>query len=168
MHSAQPLSFDSLHEASHVVLGAYVGATDIHVVLDYGKPRCNFRHFQAMPGLVMSYAGYAGDRLLSKLPESDCVRRSTSDHEIRRWILEKLANPIGEASVCAEAKRLALELVQRFTNEIGEAATSIQLAMWQRRSIPADEIEQLDCVIRVRALGVVEGEIDAKRKTKNT
>lgn len=153
MHSALPLSFDSLHEASHVILGAYVGATDIHVILHSGKPRCNFRHYQTMPGLVMSYAGYAGDRLLAKLPEADCLRRSTSDREIGQMILRDMANPTDEASVCAEAKRRALELVQRFSNEIGEAAALIQRAMWQRRSIPADEIEQLEGVIRVRALG---------------
>jgi len=166
MHSAQPLSFDSLHEASHVVLGAYVGATDIHVVLHFGKPRCNFTHFQAMPGLVMSYAGYAGDRLLSMLSESDCVARSMSDREIRQMILMRMANHALEASVCAEARRRSLELVQRFRNEIGEAAAVIQRAMWQRRSIPVDEIEQLECVVRVRAIGRAEGQTDATRETK--
>ena len=151
---------------SRVILGAYVGATDIYLVLDSGKPRCNFRHYQAMPGLVMSYAGYAGDRLLAKLPEADCLRRSISDGEIRQMILRNMANPTGEASVCAEAKRRALALVRRFPNEIGEAAALIQSAMRQRRSIAADEIEQLGCVMRVRAMGVAEGETEARRETQ--
>ena len=166
MDSAIPLSYDSLHEASHVIIGAYVGATDIHVVLHFGKPRCNFSHFLSMPGLVMSYAGYAGDRLLSKLSESDCAVRSMSDGVIRQMILKKMANPTLEASVCANAERRALELVQRLRNEIGEAAAVIQPYLWQRRSISAEIVEQMECVVRVRALGKAEGETDARREAE--
>jgi hypothetical protein len=163
MRSAQPLplSFESIHEASHVILAAYVGATNIYVLLHFGKPRTGFTHSLASPGLIMSYAGYAGDRLLSKLTESDCIARSASDGVLRQMILEKMANPIVEAGVCDGAKHLALALVERFRREIYEAAVVIQRSMWQCRSIPAEAIEQLECVARVRALGDAEREIEA-------
>lgn len=167
MHAiVQPLSSASIHEASHIVLGAYVGAADIYVVLHFGKPRCNFTHFLAMPGLVMSYAGYAGDRLLSKLSESDCAVRSISDGGIREMILNKMANHALEASRSAEAKYRAFELVQRFRNEIGETAAVIQRYLLQRRSIPAEIIEQMECVVRLRAMGKAEGETDARREAE--
>jgi hypothetical protein len=38
--------------------------------------------------------------------------------------------------------------------------------MRERRSVPAEVIEQLECVIRVRALGKTEGETDARREAK--
>lgn len=159
-------SYDSLHEASHVVLGAYVGGANIQVILDRGKPRCTFGHHLAIPGLVMSYAGYAGDRLISRLLEADCVARSQSDRERRQWILEKLANPPGEASISAEAERTAFELVGRFRDEIFRVAALIERHMQQRRSLPADEIEQLECVAKVRALGREEGQVEARQETK--
>jgi hypothetical protein len=111
-----------MHEASHVVLGAYVGATDMPALLHFGQPRCNFSHYLAFPGLVMSYSGYAGDRLLSKLPEWDCVRRTTSDREIRQIIWDDMPTPALDASVCAEADARAFELVLGFPNEIGKLA----------------------------------------------
>ena len=119
-----------------------------------------------MSGLVMSYAGCAGDRLLAKLPEADCLRRSTSDREIRRWIVKKMGNPMLAISACAEAERKAFELVGRFGGEIYEVAALIERHMQQRRSIPADEIERLECVTRVRAVGAAEGETEARRETK--
>jgi hypothetical protein len=166
MHSVPALSFDSIHEASHIILGAYVGAKEIQMILDFGRPRCNFVHYLALPGLVMSYAGYAGDRLLSKLPHPDCVVRSTSDRGIRQMILKKMANPAREAAFCAEAERRAFALVERFEDEIYEAGVSIQHHMRERRSVPAEVIAQLECVIRVRALGKTEGETDAGREAR--
>jgi hypothetical protein len=126
IHSALPPPFDSIHEASHVVLGAYVGAIDIQVILHFGQPRCHFSHFLAMPGLITSHARCAGDRTLSKLSESDCAARSTSDRGIRQKILEKMANPAREGSVCADAERKAFQLVERLRDEIYEVAASIQ------------------------------------------
>jgi len=167
MHSFdQSLSFDSIHEASHVILGAYVGAANIHVILGFGQPRTNFAHYLALPGLVASYAGYAGDMLLSKLAQTDCVVRSTTDGVLRQLILRKVANPVHGAAFCAEAERRAFQLVERFKDEIYEAVSVIQRHMEQRLSAPADVIDQLECAIRVRALGKAEGETDARREAE--
>lgn len=82
-------------------------------------------------------------------------------------ILDDMATSALDASVCAEAEGRAFELVLRFPNEICEAAFLIQRAMWQRRSIPAAVIEQLECVVRVRALGKAERETGARGKPSN-
>ena len=166
MHSSQTLSVDSIHEASHVILGAYVGGAEIRVILDRGKPRCTFGHHLALPSLVMSYAGYAGDQLLSQLAEADCLGRSQSDRGHRQWVLQKMANPLHGAAFRAEAERRAFELVRRFSDEIHEAASVIEHHMTLCSSVSADAIEQLECVIRVRAVGKAEGETEAKRESK--
>jgi hypothetical protein len=117
------------------------------------KPKCKFCGNNAQVGavLIAGYAGYWADLNLSGLTEQDSGARAASDFGNFADKLKKYVP--SEEEWQRQVKTLGAEsesLVSEYKETIFELAQIID----ERRTIPAPEVELLDCIKRARQEGL--------------
>jgi hypothetical protein len=145
-------SNDAVHEAAHAIMGALVGLENIEITMEGQKPKCTFWGNNAPVGalLIAGFAGYWADLNLSGLKEQDSGTRATSDFRNFEDKLKKFVP--SEEEWQRQVKHFggkSESLVSEYKETIFELAKIID----ERRTIPAHEVELLDCIKRVRQEG---------------
>ncbi len=145
-------SIDAVHEAAHAIMGALVGLENIEITMEGEKPKCKFCGNNAQVGalLIAGFAGYWADLNLSGLNEQDSGTRATSDFGNFEDKLKKFVP--SEEEWQRQVKHFggkSESLVSEYKETIFELAKIID----ERRTIPAQEVELLDCIKRVRQEG---------------
>lgn len=139
-----------IHEASHAIVLAHMGVRGISV----NSRKCRFDSCTPVPPLkvlIVLYAGYFGNLIISGIGESEAARNSKSDCQLAEGLLSQIPTSDPEdMKNCAqrEAKRiiaLSMDSIRELASEIHRAA-----------DIDSHRFETLDCVKRARALGAAD------------
>jgi hypothetical protein len=146
-------SSESIHEASHVIVAAVMGTKEISVIASSGKLRASVVQGTLWGQIVTSFAGYAGDVMISGLPEVTCLARSTTDRTLRETMRADVPPEVNWETLCHDADACARFWVNILELEILEFATELEPFVIAKRDFPAEHVEALMCVKIAREAG---------------
>ena len=150
-HSHENPSSESLHETSQAIVAAAMGIKEISVITSTGKRRASVNDGKLWAQLVTSFAGCAGDRIISGLPDEVCKQRSTSDRKIRESMRAHVRKDLDWTELCQRADNLAGDLTDALRLQIIEFASVLETFVIARLDFPAEQVETLPCVQEARS-----------------
>ena len=137
----------AVHEAAHAVLFAYSGVDLIALDLRACYLRSSVE--LDLSFLPAALAGYAADVEINRLSEVEALRRTESDRRIIAIMLQE-PDPERRTRQLEESKSSAILLVRKFKTDILALAKRLQ----SDEAIPAEELEKIPAIRKIRDLGV--------------
>lgn len=152
-------SRDAIHEAGHAVVAAVMGMPDIWITVASKRLQCECGSNtpSTYEALAVSYGGYTADTHINLLPESDCLRRSTTDAKHREQIVKSHAPMYHEhidwSSKLERAKEAAVTVAMVRTEDIIQVAREIDKYIETKIDVPCEIVEQWQGIQDARAFG---------------